>query len=58
MYVAHTAWILIDLDCSGFWVLKEKTEAFFFGGGGGFPFLLLWGFALDMTCCSQWVVHS
>jgi hypothetical protein len=39
MYVvAHTAWMLIDLDCSGFWVLKEKTEVF---GGGGFPLLVV-----------------
>jgi hypothetical protein len=43
MYVAHTAWILIDLDCSGFWLLKEKTEAFFWGGGG-FPLLNVVGF--------------
>jgi hypothetical protein len=41
MYVvAHTAWILIDLDCSGIWVLKGQTEAFFWGGGG-FPLVVV-----------------
>lgn len=46
MYVvAHTAWMLIDLDCSGFWVMKEKTEAFF-GGAGVSPSCCCCGFLL------------
>jgi len=45
MYVvAHTAWILIDLDGSGFWVLKQKNIGFF--GGEGFSACCCFGFLL------------